>query len=111
MHGQKHTKIERIIPTVGLNLAKIEKRSAEFTFQDVGGQKVLRKIWDKYFTECNGAIFVIDGADQSKFDEVKSTLDRLYDRHNPTDLVDLPLLFLLNKKEKADFCGAADIGA
>ena len=63
MHKQKCTKLERITPTVGLNLAKIEKRRAEFTFQDVGGQKVLRKIWDKYFGECHGLIYVIDGAD------------------------------------------------
>ena len=37
MHKQKCTKLERITPTVGLNLAKIEKRRAEFIFQDVGG--------------------------------------------------------------------------
>ena len=92
-------KLEKIPPTVGLNLAKIEKRKAEFTFWDVGGQLVLRKIWDKYFSECNGLIFVIDGADSSRFDEVKSTINRLYDRDNPTDLVDLPVLFLLNKRD------------
>ena len=42
---------------------------------------------------------------------MRGTLDRLYDTDNPTGLADLPVLFLLNKKDKADFCGAAEIGA
>ena len=98
-------KLEKIPPTVGLNLAKIEKRRAEFTFWDVGGQMVLRKIWDKYFSECNGLIFMIDGSDPDRLKEVKSTVNRLYNAEAPTDLVDLPVLFLLNKKDKAEFVG------
>ena len=66
IEGQKSMKLEKIPPTVGLNLAKVEKRRAEFTFWDVGGQMVLRKIWDKYFSECNGLIFMIDGADPAR---------------------------------------------
>ena len=98
-------KLEKIPPTVGLNLAKIEKRKAEFIFWDVGGQKVLRKIWEKYFSEANGLIYVIDGANSSRLEEVKDTLDRLYDRENPTDLLDLPVLFLLNKTDNKSFAG------
>ena len=98
-------KLEKIPPTVGLNLSKIEKRRAEFTFWDVGGQMVLRKIWDKYFSECNAVIFMIDGSDANRLQEVKSTLNRLYNKDAPTDLVDLPVLFLLNKKDKPEFVG------
>ena len=105
IEGQKSMKLEKIPPTVGLNLAKIEKRRAEFTFWDVGGQMVLRKIWDKYFSECNGLIFMIDGSDADRLKEVKSTVNRLYNAEAPTDLVDLPVLFLLNKKDKAEFVG------
>ena len=75
-------KIEKILPTVGLNLAEITKKKAEFHFWDVGGQKVLRKLWEKYYSECNGLIFVIDGANAERLEEVKGTLDRLYDREN-----------------------------
>lgn len=74
MHGQKYMSLEKITPTIGLNIAKLQKSNAEFIFWDVGGQAVLRKIWDKYFGECNGLIFVIDGCDEIRFQEVKETL-------------------------------------
>ena len=90
---------EKIKSSVGLNIATIEKRHGVFKFLDVSGIPVMRKIWDKYFSECNGLIFVIDGADSSRFEEVKDTINRLYDQDNPTDLVDIPLLVLLNKRD------------
>ena len=80
MEGLKSMKLERIPPTVGLNIAKINKRQGEFLFWDVGGQKSLRKIWTKYFQECNGVVFLIDGCDESRFQEVREELDGLYTR-------------------------------
>ena len=68
--GQKSFKLDKISPTVGLNIAKIERRRREYIFWDVGGQRVLRKIWDKYFTEADCVVFVIDGTDQLRFSEV-----------------------------------------
>ncbi len=65
---------ERIPPTVGLNLARVEKRRAKFIFWDVGGQLVLRKIWEKYYNQCNGLVFVIDGANEARLEEAASTL-------------------------------------
>ena len=59
--------ISKIPPTIGLNIAKINKPQGEFLFWDVGGQKSLRKIWGKYFSECDGVVFIIDGADESRF--------------------------------------------
>jgi ADP-ribosylation factor related protein 1 len=63
-------RIDKIPPTVGLNIAKIERRCGEFTLWDVGGQSVLRKLWDKYYGEADCLIFVIDGADSIRFEEV-----------------------------------------
>ena len=74
MHGIKHTAFERIQSTVGLNIARLDKAGGEFTLWDVGGQQVLRKIWEKYFDEANGLIFVIDGTDEMRFTEVRETL-------------------------------------
>ena len=49
LEGQKFMRKEKIPATVGLNLAKIEKRRAKFVFWDVGGQPVLRKMWEQYY--------------------------------------------------------------
>ena len=64
----------KITPTIGLNIAKLNKSNGEFIFWDVGGQEVLRKIWEKYYSEANGLVFVIDGADEMRYTEVKETL-------------------------------------
>ena len=103
--GLRSMQLEKIPPTIGLNLTKMEKRNGEFIFWDVGGQNVLRKIWDKYYSDCNCLIFVIDGCDKIRFEEVQETLNKLYDKENPNDLVNLPLLILVNKKDSNDFKG------
>ena len=97
LEGLKSMRMDRIPPTVGLNLARVEKRRAKFIFWDVGGQPVLRKIWEKYYGQCNAVVFVINGAEEHRLEEAKGILDRLYDESLPTELVDLPVLFLVNK--------------
>ena len=61
----------------------------------------MRKIWDKYFGEAHGIVFVVDGSDSIRFDEVKETLAKLYDKnHGQYEVLkDIPVLFLLNKSD------------
>ena len=40
----------------------------------------MRKIWTKYFAECHGVVFLIDGSDESRFLENKEVIDDLYTR-------------------------------
>ena len=80
LENQKSVKLEKIPPTIGLNIAKIVKNNGEFMFWDVGGQKSLRKIWTKYFAECNAVLFIIDGSDESRFNEVREVIDEHYTR-------------------------------
>lgn len=111
MHGQKSMALQRISPTVGLNIAKLDQRGGEFVFWDVGGQDVLRKIWEKYFSEANGLIFVIDGSDEIRFNEVRETLAQVFARDDSEEgkessaFDSLPVLFLLNKNDLPKFKG------
>ena len=59
--------LDKIVPTVGLNIAKIEWKEGEFMFWDLGGQAGLWKLWAKYYEETNGVIFIVDGSDQARF--------------------------------------------
>jgi ADP-ribosylation factor related protein 1 len=36
---------------------------------DLGGQEALRTLWDKYFEEAHGLIYVIDCADKERIKE------------------------------------------
>ena len=95
--GLKSVKnISKIPPTIGLNIAKINKPQGEFLFWDVGGQKSLRKIWGKYFSECHGVVFIIDGADQGRFQEVREVIDELYTRKQ-LDEAGLPVVSKKNR--------------
>jgi ADP-ribosylation factor-like protein 3 len=39
---------------------------------DIGGQKSIRPYWRNYFDNTDALVYVVDSADQERFDEVKS---------------------------------------
>ena len=53
---------DKILPTVGLNVAHLDAFGVELLVWDLGGQAGLRSIWDKYFADSHGLIFVVDTA-------------------------------------------------
>lgn len=57
----------QVVPTVGLNLARLEVPAARggaetCVFWDLGGAPGLRGIWERYYAECDGVLFVVDAA-------------------------------------------------
>ena len=52
---------------------------------------------------------MIDGANEHRLDEARQILEKLYSSRLPTELVDLPVLFLVNKADSASFMGADSI--
>ena len=42
---------------------------------DLGGSKSIRKIWEKYYAEVHGIIFVVDASDEERLAEAKTTLE------------------------------------
>ena len=44
-----HVPLDSILPTVGLNLGRVQTMGCDVTVWDLGGQQALRSIWDKYF--------------------------------------------------------------
>lgn len=106
LNNQKSMPLNKIPSTIGLNLVRLDRSQGEFTFWDVGGQAVLRKIWDKYFSESHGLVFVVDGADEMRFAEAKETIDQVFhDDDDESAVHQLPVLFLLNKTDKGEFKG------
>lgn len=87
---------DRIVPTVGLNIGRIEAPNAKLVFWDLGGQMGLRTIWEKYYEEAHAVIYVIDAACPSGFEDSKSALEKVL-RHE--DLRGAPLLILASKQD------------
>ncbi|XP_068669301.1 uncharacterized protein [Aristolochia californica] len=87
---------DRIVPTVGLNIGRIEASNTKLVFWDLGGQMGLRTIWEKYYEEAHAIIYVIDAACPSRFEDSKSALEKVL-RHG--DLEGAPLLILANKQD------------
>ena len=57
---------DAILPTVGLNVGRIEACNAHLILWDLGGQLGLRGIWEKYYADAHGLLYVVDAADPSR---------------------------------------------
>jgi ADP-ribosylation factor related protein 1 len=97
---------DRIVPTVGLNIGRIEASNTKLVFWDLGGQSGLRSIWEKYYEEAHAVIYVVDAACTSRFEETKSALEKVL-RHE--DLQGAPLLILANKQDLAEALSAEEL--
>ena len=65
-------------------------------FWDLGGQVRMRSIWEKYYAEAHGMIFVIDSADVGRMDEANLAFDAVRDHE---ELRGIPVLLLANKQD------------
>lgn len=86
---------DKILPTVGLNVGRIDfSSSTKLIIWDLGGQPGLRNIWDKYYSDCHAILFVIDASNPRRFDEAKMALDKPL---GSRDTFGAPLLVMANK--------------
>ena len=94
---------KQIVPTVGLNIAKLEACDSKLIIWDLGGQKGLRSIWEKYYAEAHAVVFVIDGSEDSQ--DSRDTLQRLL---TDAELDGAPVLVMANKSDLAGGAGGTD---
>ncbi|KAA8533746.1 hypothetical protein F0562_031263 [Nyssa sinensis] len=97
---------DRIVPTVGLNIGRVEASNTKLVFWDLGGQLGLRSIWEKYYEEAHAVIYVVDAACPFRFEDSKSALEKVL-RHE--DLQGAPLLILANKQDLAEAVSAEEL--
>jgi len=88
---------EQIIPTVGMNIAKIPasaKLPIELIFWDLGGAFGLRGIWESYLKDADAVTYVVDGADERGLEESMVEFERAL-RNSKT----MPVLVLSAKSD------------
>ena len=99
---------ERIPPTVGMNLAKIQMKGSKIVFWDLGGQKKMRSIWERYYKEANAVVFVVDSADMGRLEEAKAAFDEVCE-NELLALHDVPVLTIANKQDLPNAVGPGDL--
>ncbi|GLI70989.1 hypothetical protein VaNZ11_016096 [Volvox africanus] len=97
----------KILPTVGLNVGRIEAHKNNIVFWDLGGQSGLRSIWDKYYSEAHAIVYVVDAANRSRFEESKVALDRMLEHR---ELTGAPLLIMANKQDLDGAATSQEVG-
>ncbi|XP_057315738.1 ADP-ribosylation factor-related protein 1-like [Hydractinia symbiolongicarpus] len=88
---------EKIGPTVGMNVGHIHIKSEILLLWDLGGQEELQTLWNKYFMDCHGVIYMIDSSDAQRLEDSYKCFDTLI---SDEDLVGIPMLVLANKQDK-----------
>jgi len=96
----------KITSTVGLNIGKIDIGGVRMNFWDLGGQEELQALWDKYYAECHGVVYVIDSSDPDRLQESWRSFDKILDSET---LNGIPLLIVCNKQDIEDCLSVADI--
>ncbi|EGD74229.1 hypothetical protein PTSG_06239 [Salpingoeca rosetta] len=97
---------KKVIPTVGLNVAKILLHSIRLVFWDLGGQLDLHELWHNYYREAHGIIYVIDSTDRERLQESKDVFDHVL---MTRELEGVPILILCNKQEHPNAMTVQDI--
>lgn len=87
-----------IVPTVGFSVEKFHTSNLGFTVFDMSGQGRYRTLWEHYYKETHGIIFVIDSADKLRMAVAKDELGHLMN-HEDIAPRKIPVLFFANKMD------------
>jgi len=67
----------------------------------MSGQGRYRNLWEHYYRDCQGVIFVVDSSDRLRMVVAKDELDMLL-QHPDIQARRLPILFFANKMDMRD---------
>mmetsp|Transcript_10930 Transcript_10930/g.25697 ORF Transcript_10930/g.25697 Transcript_10930/m.25697 type:complete len:199 (-) Transcript_10930:99-695(-) len=103
LFGGKGMAADRIAPTVGLNIGRLQIDKVIAVFWDLGGHASFRSVWHNYYPEVQGIMFVVDSADAARIDEAKKILVEVLSHEK---LRGIPVICMANKQ---DISSALDV--
>eukprot|EP00039_Didymoeca_costata_P033439 m.42352 g.42352 ORF g.42352 m.42352 type:complete len:199 (+) comp9872_c0_seq2:230-826(+) len=93
--------LEEVQPTDGFSIKAVQLSGMVFNVKEVAGSQKYRKYWHRYYSGCQGLVFVIDSAStQEKFQESLSCLN---DVLQDSSWDQTPVLILVNKSDLSSF--------
>jgi ADP-ribosylation factor-like protein 6 len=81
-----------------------------FTAFDMSGQGRYRDLWERYYKECDGIIFVVDSSDRLRLAVAKDELHLLL-QHPDNRGRKIPILFFANKMDVREALSTVKIAA
>ncbi|KAJ7252858.1 ADP-ribosylation factor family-domain-containing protein [Mycena rebaudengoi] len=106
LYKLKLGEIVTTIPTIGFNVETVEYKNISFTVWDVGGQDMIRRLYNHYFQNTQAIIFVIDSNDRDRVPEAREELQRML---NEDELHDALFLVFANKQDLPNAMNAAEL--
>jgi small GTP-binding protein len=95
---------ETIVPTIGLGRKTFDGDDYKLTVWDLGGHPKFRSVWQRFFAELWGFLYVIDASDPARFQESAQVLESV--RVHPM-MAGKPLVVVANKGDSPQATPAA----
>ena len=84
------------IPTIGFNVEQLNYKNLTFNCWDIGGQLKLRNLWQHYYDNNNGLMFVVDSNDPDRIDEAREALMSVI---LADEMAGVPVMVYANKQD------------
>jgi small GTP-binding protein len=94
------------VPTVGLGQKTLLYDTNQVTFYDLGGNSRFRSVWQKFFAELWGFIWVVDSSNPDRFEESVEVLETV---RNHKMMTNKPFVVLANKQDTEGAVKAAEL--
>ena len=78
---------EEVAATVGFKLETFKHSKIGFTVFDMSGQGKYRGLWEKYYSDAEAVIFVIDASDDMRFGVAKNELEMLLEHEGKSQSI------------------------
>jgi len=98
----------KVKPTIGFRpLSLLLGESTMLKLYDLGGGKRIRDIWDQYYHDVHGCIYVLDASDETLLDPASDSRQLFQETLNNSFLRGKPLLIFANKQDVSGAKSAA----
>ncbi|KAG9395795.1 Secretion Associated Ras Related [Carpediemonas membranifera] len=101
LHMLKDGRLVQHKPTYHPTSEEIRMGKITFSAFDLGGHKEARRIWQDYYAQCDGIVYIVDVADVERMHEACETLQELLSNDI---LARVPVAVLGNKVDRPEAC-------
>lgn len=95
-----------VAPTIGFDRIEFAIDRFNVNLYDLGGGRTIRDIWQTYFAEVHGVIFVVDSSAPDRLEECHNVLNKIFSHPS---ICGKPVLLLANKQDIEEAMDEADL--